>query len=86
MKKKLVGWIDSLMRGNDPQDFCNEYQYRNFQRNQRLIDFDYIPDDIQNDIYREYEEAEVTVANRSKILPYLINNDLKNMIEKIEEF
>ena len=86
MKKKLSGWIDSLMRGNDPQDFCNEYQYRNFQRNQRLIDFDYIPDDIQNDIYREYEEAEITVANRSKILPYLINNDLKNMIEKIEEF
>jgi 5'-3' exonuclease len=86
MKKKLSGWIDSLMRGNDPQDFCNEYQYRNFQRNQRLIDFDYIPDDIQNDIYREYEESEVTVANRSKILPYLINNDLKNLIEKIEEF
>jgi len=83
-KKKLAGWIDSLMRGNDPQDFCNEYHYRNFQRNQRLIDFDYIPDDIQADIYKEYEKA--TVTSRSKILPYMIQHDLKELIGKIEEF
>ena len=83
-KKKLAGWIDSLMRGNDPQDFCNEYHYRNYQRNQRLIDFDYIPDDIENDIYKEYEK--VTVPSRSKILPYMIKNDLKELIGKIEEF
>jgi len=83
-KKKLAGWIDSLMRGNDPQDFCNEYHYRNFQRNQRLIDFDYIPDDIETDIYKEYEKA--TVSDRSKILPYMIKNDLRELIGKIEEF
>ena len=83
-KKKLAGWIDSLMRGNDPQDFCNEYHYRNYQRNQRLIDFDYIPDDIESDIYKEYEKA--TVTSRSKILPYMIKNDLKELIGKIEEF
>jgi len=83
-KKKLAGWIDSLMRGNDPQDFCNEYHYRNYQRNQRLIDFDYIPDDIETDIYNEYEK--VTVQSRSKILPYMIKNDLKELIGKIEEF
>jgi len=70
--------------GNDPQDFCNEYHYRNFQRNQRLIDFDYIPDDIQTDIYKEYEKA--TVTSRSKILPYMIQHDLKELIGKIEEF
>jgi 5'-3' exonuclease len=83
-KKKLAGWIDSLMRGNDPQDFCNEYHYRNFQRNQRLIDFDYIPDDIETDIYKQYEKA--TVSDRSKILPYMIKNDLRELIGKIEEF
>ena len=83
-KKKLAGWLDSLMRGNDPQDFCNEYHYRNFQRNQRLIDFDYIPDDIETDIYKQYEKA--TVSDRSKILPYMIKNDLRELIGKIEEF
>ena len=72
-------WIDT-----EPKDFCNEYQYRNYQRNQRLIDFDYIPDDIETDIYNEYEK--VTVQSRSKILPYMIKNDLKELIGKIEEF
>ena len=84
MKKKLTGWIDTLMRGEDAKEFCNEYHYRNFQRNQRLIDFDYIPDDIQADIYKEYEKA--TVTSRSKILPYMIQHDLKELIGKIEEF
>ena len=38
-KKKLAGWIDSLMRGNDPQDFCNEYQEPEPSRRQ-----DFAPD------------------------------------------
>ena len=83
-KKKLTGWIHSLMNNGEPKDFCNEYHMRNFQRNQRLIDFDYIPDNLEDDIYKQYES--VTVSNRSKILPYLINNDLKELIGKIEEF
>tara|TARA_B100001057_G_scaffold205315_1_gene206022 strand:+ start:188 stop:1075 length:888 start_codon:yes stop_codon:yes gene_type:complete len=85
-KKKLAGWLHSLMNNGDPKDFCNEYHYRNYQRNQKLIDFDMIPEEIQTDIYTKYLEAEVTVANRSKIMPYLINNDLKELIGKIEEF
>ena len=84
MKKKLVGWVDTLMRGNDPKDFCNEYHLRNFQRNQRLIDFDYIPDGLENDIYNEYNK--VKPHGKNKILPYLINNNLKELIGKIEEF
>ena len=84
MKKKLVGWVDTLMRGEDAKEFCNEYHYRNYQRNQRLIDFDFIPDDIESDIYKEYEK--VTVSSRSKLLPYMIKNDLRELIGKIEEF
>tara|TARA_B100001057_G_scaffold275819_1_gene276107 strand:+ start:4022 stop:4891 length:870 start_codon:yes stop_codon:yes gene_type:complete len=84
MKKKLVGWVDTLMRGEDAKEFCNEYHYRNFQRNQRLIDFDFIPEDIQDDIYKQYEEKEP--KSKSDILPYLIKNDLQSLIGKIEEF
>mgnify|MGYP001244813371 FL=1 len=84
MKKKLVGWIDTLMRGEDPKEFCNEYHLRNFQRNQRLIDFDFIPQEIQDDIYKQYEEKEP--KGKNAILPYLIKNDLQSLIGKIEEF
>ena len=84
MKKKLTGWIDTLMRGEDPKEFCNEYHLRNFQRNQRLIDFDFIPEEIQDDIYKLYEEYEP--KGKNAILPYLIKNDLQSLIGKIEEF
>ena len=84
MKKKLTGWIDTLMRGEDPKEFCNEYHLRNFQRNQRLIDFDFIPEEIQDDIYKQYEDNEP--KSKSDILPYLIKNDLQSLIGKIEEF
>ena len=84
MKKKLTGWIDTLMRGEDAKEFCNEYHLRNFQRNQRLIDFDFIPEEIQDDIYKQYEETEP--KGKNAILPYLIKNDLQSLIGKIEEF
>ena len=84
LKKKLNYWIDTLMKGDDPKTFCNEYHYRNYQRNQRLIDFDYIPDDMEEDIYSTYKK--VKANSKTKILPYLINNDLKELIGKIEEF
>ena len=71
-------------KGDDPKTFCNEYHYRNYQRNQRLIDFDYIPDDMEEDIYSTYKK--VKANSKTKILPYLINNDLKELIGKIEEF
>ena len=84
MKKKLQYWIETLMKGGDAKDFCNEYHLRNFQRNQRLIDFDFIPDEKENDIYNTFKNT--TVASRGSILTYLINNDLKELIGKIEEF
>ena len=84
MKKKLQYWIETLMKGGDAKDFCNEYHLRNFQRNQRLIDFDFIPDEKENDIYNTFKNT--TVASHGSILTYLINNDLKELIGKIEEF
>jgi len=84
MKRKLQSWIDTLMKGEDPKSFCNEYHLRNFQRNQRLIDFDYIPDKLENDIYNIYKNT--TATGRGSILTYLINNDLTELIGRIEEF
>ena len=78
-KKKLDYWIDS-----DPKGFCNEYQYRNFQRNQRLVDFDYIPKEIEESILSEFDSVEA--AERSKMLNYFIKNKLNDLIGNIQEF
>ena len=78
-KKKLDYWIDS-----DPKGFCNEYQYRNFQRNQRLVDFDYIPKEIEESILSEFDTVET--AGRHKILNYFVKNKLNDLIGQIQEF
>ena len=58
--------------------------YRNFQRNQTLIDFDYIPEEIQNTIINTFNETKP--APNMKVLNYLVKNRLKNLIECTEEF
>ena len=78
-KKKLEYWIDT-----EPKDFCNEYQYRNYQRNQRLIDFDFIPDEVENMIIEEYKNNKP--APRSNILPYFTKVKLRNLTGLVQEF
>ena len=58
---------------------------RNWERNQMLIDFNKIPDDVERSILDEWNTPMV-VADRSKILSYMITKRLKNLIENIEEF
>ena len=78
-KKKLEYWIDT-----EPKDFCNEYQYRNYQRNQRLIDFDFIPDEVENMIIEEYKKNKP--APRSNILSYFTKVKLRNLTGLVQEF
>tara|TARA_A100001015_G_C14974539_1_gene706633 strand:- start:482 stop:1333 length:852 start_codon:yes stop_codon:yes gene_type:complete len=78
-KKKLQYWIDT-----EPKDFCNEYQYRNYQRNQRLIDFDFIPEEVEKRIMDEFKNTKP--APRSNILPYFTKTKLRNLVGMIQEF
>ena len=55
-----------------------------FLRNQTLIDFNHIPEDITNKILNSYEE--VKPAPRNKLLNYFIEYKLKNLMDVIEEF
>lgn len=78
-KKKLEGWLKEL-----PSDFCNETMLRGFTRNQMLIDFDYIPSRITEGVVQAFEDTKA--APRSKLLPYLIANRLKLLVEVCDEF
>jgi 5'-3' exonuclease len=63
----------------------NSPHYKNWDRNKTLIDFDMIPEQLENNILSEFNK-DLLVTDRSKVLPYMINNRLKNLIEIIEEF
>jgi hypothetical protein len=58
---------------------------RNWQRNQKLIDFDCIPDDLSSQIINQYNKYEVQ-GNRTKIMNYLMKNRMKLLLESIGDF
>ena len=57
--------------------------YRNYQRNQKLIDLTQTPQKLKNQIIDDFW---ITVFNQGKALPYLINNNMKQLIGSVEEF
>jgi hypothetical protein len=78
-KKKLATWVDLV-----PEDFCNEEMLRNYQRNRKLIDLEYAPDEINKACVDTYLNS--SVNDRSGLLNYFIKHRLKNHMENIGDF
>ena len=77
---KIDGWAENV---DNLREEMGDEIYRNFQRNQTLIDFDYIPEEIQNTIINTFNETKP--APNMKVLNYLVKNRVKNLIECREE-
>ena len=75
-KKKIAAMVD----GNFPNDEVK----RNYQRNEKLINLDKIPQDLEEQILSEIDAA--PHGDRSKLLNYFINNRLKELTESIGDF
>ena len=54
------------------------------RRNEKLISLDKIPEELEDDILREFAGA--PHGDRSKLLNYFTKKRLKNLIESIGEF
>ena len=78
-KKKLSGWMES-----DPEDWNDSNQLRGYRRNEQLIDLDFIPQELQDDILVQYTNG--VSGDRSKLFNYFIKYKLKNLMESIQEF
>ena len=57
---------------------------RNYQRNDKLINLDNIPEKLEEKILDDFNVA--TCGDRSKLLNYFIEKRLKNLTEQIGEF
>ena len=78
--KRLQEWLSQ-----DAETFCtNDTMLRGFKRNQTLVDFDFIPNEIQQKIVTAYDDAKP--ASKEKMLNYFISKGLKAMIESINDF
>ena len=79
-KKKIASWMDHNFEDVAPNDEVK----RNYQRNRKLIDLTYTPDELTKEIIDTYNEA--PFGDRSKLLNYFIQKRLKNLTESIGEF
>jgi len=56
---------------------------RNYDRNKNLVDLAYIPEGIEQDILKEY--ALPYAGNKGKVFDYLVKNNMKLILESIDE-
>lgn len=82
-KKKIELWLENI---NDLQSVMKEVEYRNFQRNQKVIDLDQIPEELTTKILTEYNDYKISKLQNSKVLNYLVSKRLNNLIECAQEF
>ncbi len=67
-------------------DGCeNDYQRDNWKRNQRLIDFDFIPPEIEEQIIDKYNTVTVQ-SDINIVMDYLIRNRCNLLLADLQEF
>ncbi|GAG30345.1 unnamed protein product, partial [marine sediment metagenome] len=79
--KKLETWMK-----HDPEDFCNDIQLSYLDRNRRMVDFAYIPKDIQDQVMERFLAEIDREADRGKIFPYMVRHRLTHLLSCIQEF
>lgn len=80
-KVDLVEWLDL---NKSPEELFNEEQLRGYKRNEQLIDLDFIPKDIEDNILESFKEK--PKGNMSKVFNYTIKFKMKLLRESIQDF
>jgi len=78
-KKKIEGWKTAYKIG----ELHDHVIQSNWVRNETMIDFDKIPDDIKKNILEEYNKEHT--PDTSKIFPYLVEQKLTRLLEVVED-
>jgi hypothetical protein len=81
IKKKAIAQVEA----SKMIYFGDKVMDAGFVRNRQLIDFDFIPEGVTNEIIESYLNNSV-VRDKGKIFNYLIKNRCKLLMERIQDF
>ena len=81
-KKKKEAIVEDLAEG---ELLYAASWYRNYQRNEKLIDLDQTPQELKVKVVSEFNSQQPE-KNSGLVFPYLINKNMKMLIESVEEF
>ena len=83
-KKITTKLFEQFMEEKTPENCTNEIYQKNWLRNRLLIDFDYIPKDIEDSIINEYNQP--IQGNKMKVFNYLIQHQCNQLLNDIDSF
>ena len=63
----------------------NDDERRNWQRNQNLVDFGFIPEDVSQEVINTYLNTKPT-GDKMAIMNYLIANKCRLLLDELEDF
>ena len=81
-KKKKEAILEDL---SDGELLYAASWYRNYCRNETLIDLTKTPEDLKQKIINNYEEQDPW-QNKGKVFPYLVAKKMNRLIESVQEF
>jgi len=79
-KKKLYTWLNEY----DLKSIFTEDQYRNYKRNDMLINFDNIPESIKEKIITEYNN--LIINPKSKLYDYFLKNKYIMQLSQLQSY
>lgn len=84
-QKSITQKFLSSVMYKDPKDVLTKEEYGRYKQNEFLLDFDFIPDWVIDNIMEIYE-VEVEPSSKGKIFDYLMANRLANLVEDVDGF
>ena len=81
-KRNIAEWV----RHDNPEIFCDYKMLRGYKRNQQMVDLDYVPDTIKEEILETYTTYNGTEEKRKYLLGYFMEKRLKHLMEHLDEF
>ena len=67
-------------------DACqNDLERARYQRNQKLVDFEFIPDDVRAEVIEMFDNYKVT-ADKNSVFDYLVKHRCRNLLDNLQDF
>ena len=71
---------------SDGKSHCqDDFERENWDRNELLVSFDKIPEDVSTSIINKYLECEVE-GNKSRLLNYFMSQGMRQLIQDVQDF
>jgi len=82
MSKKLVEWVKQTR-----DEICTTDEMRkNWDRNQQLVDFDFIPKDVISDIMKAFDTYSIEDKTKKNIYDYMLAAKMRQLVSYIDDF